>query len=92
MFRSYGPENLYDFDTNVRIWLLDDVESGESILETAKLREGYRLSRGSHFASPSHQLSGVASPVPRDERRRERGIRLVRTAQMTGWGATSRGK
>lgn len=87
-FEPYGAPNLFDFNTNVSVWLLPDVKSGESIWPPRQFGDDYRSVRGAHFASPTHGLSepNVVALAPRGERRRERGMRLVKCKRATGWG------
>jgi hypothetical protein len=89
VFPPYGAPDLYDFSSNVAVWTTPDRPAG-STLWPPQLAPGENPPAiGVHFASRKNDLSGfggITTP-PAAERRRERGVRLVRTRCITGWDA-----
>lgn len=85
-FAAYGARDLYDFNTNVAVWVLADRGPGEQIWPPQRTG-AYCAVMGGHFASQLHGVTGSGNSLrsPPEERRRERGMRLVRTRRVTGW-------
>lgn len=86
-FGSHGSSNLYDLVSNVAVWTTPDRARGERIWPP-RIDSGERVDVcGAHFGSGRVRLLGAGetgSPLP-TQRRRERGIRLVRTRRTMGW-------
>jgi len=90
-FPPYGAPDLYDFGSNVAVWTIPDRPAGQSIWpDDFKLAPGENPPAiGVHFASKTNALSGFGdiTTLPPTQRRRERGVRLVRTRCVSGWGS-----